>query len=344
LRDFLKNKILNITDSKSKNDGVGNLIVKDFEDLTFHVFEYQYKYNVFYQRYCSLIGKELSKINQLSEIPFLPIQFFKNNIIKTGVWNEEFIFTSSGTTGMNTSQHFVRELDFYNQLTIQGFEYFYGSITQYCVLGLLPAYLERSGSSLVTMVDDFIKRSPYPQSGFFLYDYTKLYEVLLKNKENNIPTLLIGVSFALLDFTEKYQLDFPELIVMETGGMKGRRREITRSELHDDIKKGFNTQVIHSEYGMTELLSQGYSKGLGLYQPTSTIKMLTRDINDPLSILPNTGRLGVINIIDLGNIDTCSFIATDDLGRVYPNNTFEILGRLDNSDIRGCNLMMGDEL
>jgi hypothetical protein len=342
LRDVLKNKILDITTSSAKKKGKGTSTKKDFENLAFQVFEYQYKYNAFYQRYCSLIGKELSKINQLSEIPFLPIQFLKNNIIKTGIWNEEFIFTSSGTTGMTTSQHFVRELDFYNQLTIHGFEYFYGSITQYCVLGLLPAYLERSGSSLVTMVDDFIKRSPYPQSGFFLYDYHKLYEVLLKNKENNIPTLLIGVSFALLDFTEKYQMDFPELIVMETGGMKGRRREMIRAELHEEIKKGFNTQVIHSEYGMTELLSQGYSKGNGLYNPTSSMKALTRDMNDPLSILPNMGRLGVINIIDLGNLDTCSFIATDDLGRVYPDNTFEILGRLDNSDIRGCNLMMGN--
>ena len=284
----------------------------------------------------------MSKINHLSEIPFLPIQFFKNNVIKTGIWNEEFIFTSSGTTGITTSQHFVRELNFYNQLTINGFEGFYGSITEYCVLGLLPAYLERSGSSLVTMVDDFIKRSPYSQSGFFLYNYDKLNEVLLKNKESNIPTLLIGVSFALLDFVEKYPMDFPELIVMETGGMKGRRREMIRAELHHEIKNGFNTQVVHSEYGMTELLSQGYSKGHGVYQATPSLKVLTRDMNDPLSILPNIGRLGVINLIDLGNLDTCSFIATDDLGRVYSDDTFEILGRLDNSDIRGCNLMMSD--
>ncbi len=342
MRDVLKNKILNITNSSAKKNGDGISTEKDFEDLAFQIFEYQYKYNAFYQRYCSLIGKELSKINQLSEIPFLPIQFFKNNIIKTGIWNEEFIFTSSGTTGITTSQHFVRELDFYNQLTIHGFERFYGSINEYCVLGLLPAYLERSGSSLVTMVDDFIKRSSYPQSGFFLYNYDKLNEVLLKNKENNIPTLLIGVSFALLDFVEKYPLDFPELIVMETGGMKGRRREMIRAELHEEIKKGFNTQVVHSEYGMTELLSQGYSKGQGVYRATPSMKLLTRDMNDPLSILPNIGRLGVVNIIDLGNLDTCSFIATDDLGRIYSDNTFEILGRLDNSDIRGCNLMVSD--
>lgn len=329
LRDDFKHRILRGISTES-----------EFEDLAFQIFQYQYKYNAFYQRYCSLIGKDLSKIHQISDIPFLPIQFFKNNIIKTGEWQEEYIFTSSGTTGMTTSQHCVRELSFYTQITLQGFQHFYGSIENYCVLGLLPSYLERTGSSLITMADDFIKRSKYPQSGFFLYDYDKLNEVLLKNKAEQIPTILLGVSFALLDFVERFNINFPELIVMETGGMKGRRREMIRAELHTEIKKGFNVQNVHSEYGMTELLSQGYSKGQGIYEPTSTLKILIRDMNDPLSILPQTGRLGVVNIIDLANMDTCSFIATDDLGRVYPNNTFEILGRIDNSDIRGCNLMV----
>lgn len=329
MRDYFKTEILRGISTEAQ-----------FNQLALEVFQYQYQYNAFYRQYCSLLGKDLSKIHQISDIPFLPIQFFKNNIIKTGDWEEEFIFTSSGTTGMTTSQHFVRELDFYTQITLQGFESFYGSIEQFCVLGLLPSYLERTGSSLITMADDFIKRSKYPQSGFFLYDYDKLKEVLLKNKSERIPTLLIGVSFALLDFVERFNIHFPELIIMETGGMKGRRKEMIRAELHDTLKKGFNVPVIHSEYGMTELLSQGYSKGQGIYQATSTLKILIRDMNDPLSIMPPSGRLGVVNIIDLANVDTCSFIATDDLGRAYPNNTFEILGRLDNSDIRGCNLMV----
>ena len=333
----------------------GQSMVAEFENLALQVFEYQYKYNAFYRRYCSLIGKDLSKISHLLDIPFLPIQFFKNNIIKTSEWKEATIFSSSGTTGAITSQHFVRELDFYKNIARQGFEFFYGSIENYCVLGLLPSYLERGGSSLVTMTDDFIKHSKYADSGFFLYDYSKLHKILLKNEEDKIPTLLIGVSFALLDFVEKFTIDFTELIVMETGGMKGRRREMIRDELHESIKKGFNVQHIHSEYGMTELMSQAYSKGEGIFNSIPTMKVLIRELNDPLTvfdplsnfdipdnIVPTNGRMGVVNVIDLGNLDSCSFIATDDLSRVYDNGSFTILGRLDNSDIRGCNLMIGN--
>ncbi len=336
MRNSLKNKVLSLLDLDSPDE----LSHQMFEHLALDVFEYQYTYNAFYRQYCSLIGKDMSKISQISDIPFLPIQFYKNNIIKTNKWTEEIIFSSSGTTGSITSQHFVRELEFYKTVARKGFEYFYGSIHNYCVLGLLPSYLERSGSSLIAMTDDFIQQSQYADSGFFLYDHQKLYQVLVKNKIDNIPTVLIGVSFALLDFVEQYQIDFPNIIIMETGGMKGRRREMIRAELHNDIKNGFNTQYIHSEYGMTELLSQGYSKGEGIFEPIPTLKVLTRDLNDPLSLL-HSDRLGVINVIDLANLDSCSFIATDDLGKVYADGSFEVLGRLDNSDVRGCNLMVG---
>ena len=329
MRNYLKDKILR-----------GHFSEAEFETLAIEIFEYQYKHNAFYQRYCSLMGTDLSKILTLPQIPFLPIQFFKNQTIQTGNWQPEAIFTSSGTTGKTTSSHLVRELDFYQKIALRGFEDFYGNVENYCVLGLLPSYLERSGSSLIAMVDDFIKRSKYAESGFFLNEFDALKNILLKNKEAKIPTLLIGVSFGLLDFAEAFQIDFPELIVMETGGMKGRRREMIRAELHEEIKKGFNAQVVHSEYGMTELMSQGYSKGLGKFEAISTLKVFVRDINDPLSILPSEGRLGVLNVIDLGNLDSCSFIATDDLGRIYSDNSFEILGRLDNSDVRGCNLLV----
>jgi hypothetical protein len=332
LREILQSKIRSLEPNSP-----------EFEDLALSVFDYQYKYNAFYRQYCSLIGKEFSKISTLRDIPFLPIQFFKNQILKTGEWSspEEMIFTSSGTTGTATSQHFVRDLQFYKDISILGFEAHYSSIENFCVLGLLPSYLERTGSSLITMVDEFIKKSKYSESGFFLQNHEKLANILRGCQQRQIPTLLIGVSFGLLDFVEKYKLDFPEIIVMETGGMKGRRHEMIRDELHAEIKKGFNCPHIHSEYGMTELLSQGYSKQKGIFEPTPTMRVVTREINDPLSINQKNGTLGVINVIDLGNIDTCSFIATDDLGRAYENGQFEVLGRLDNSDMRGCNLLVG---
>ncbi|MBL7816681.1 MAG: acyl transferase [Saprospiraceae bacterium] len=312
-----------------------------FDGIALEVFAYQYKYNAFYRQYCSMIGKEFSKVSTIGDIPFLPIQFFKNQIIKTGDWADaETVFTSSGTTGAATSRHYVRHLAFYNDISIMGFEEKYGSVAEYCVLGLLPSYLERSGSSLIAMVDMFIKRSKYPQSGFFLNNHAELAEILRGCAAQQIPTLLIGVSFGLLDFVETHTIDFPELIVMETGGMKGRRREMIRQELHQELQKGFNCPHIHSEYGMTELFSQAYSKHNGLFEPTLTMKVFTREINDPLSIMPQNGQLGVIDVVDLGNLDTCSFIATDDLGRVYPQGHFEVLGRLDNSDMRGCNLLV----
>jgi hypothetical protein len=330
-RNTLKEQILQLS--------AGELPLSTFEDLALQVFQYQYKYNAFYQQYCSLIGRDASKISQVLDIPFLPIQFFKNQILKTGFWNEKIVFTSSGTTGMTTSSHYVRDEVFYKTIARTGFAGVYGAIENYCVLGLLPSYLERNGSSLVVMTADFIQHSLYPQSGFFLDDLSKLHSILIENKEKNIPTLLIGVTFALLDFIERYKLDFPELIIMETGGMKGRRKEMIRSELHEILRGGFSVPNIHSEYGMTELFSQGYSKKDGIFNTIPTLKVFGRDINDPLSILPNRGRVTALNIVDLANLDTCSFIATEDLGRIYEDSSFEILGRFDNSDIRGCNLM-----
>jgi hypothetical protein len=333
LRDLLKQKILSLTSNVQVSE-------TKLDDLALELFAYQYKYNAFYQRYCSLIGRDFSQISQIKDIPFLPIQFFKNQTIQTASWTPEMVFTSSGTTGLVTSSHYVRDVAFYKSLCYQGFEQFYGKVENYCFLGLLPSYLEREGSSLIVMLDDFIKKSKYTQSGFFLRAQEDLCQILVKNKENKIPTVLFGVSFALLDFVEQFTLDFPELIIMETGGMKGRRREMIREELHQALQKGFGTASIHSEYGMTELMSQGYSNGFGRFNCSATMKILTREVNDPLSILPNSGRLGVLNVIDLGNLDSCSFIATDDLGRVYEDDSFEILGRLDNSDMRGCNLLV----
>ena len=323
-----------------------------FESLALEVFRYQYKNNEIYSTYCTLIKKIPTNVKKLQEIPFLPIVFFKNFSVKTGEWLEEIVFTSSGTTGVITSSHYVRDISLYNKIASAGFEKFYDLIQNYCILGLLPAYLERTGSSLVTMTDDFISRSRYSQSGFFLYDHEKLYKILKDNNEKKIPTLLIGVTFALLDFTEKFRIDFPELIVMETGGMKGRRKEMIREELHGILKKNFGVPKIHSEYGMTELLSQGYSTGNGIFAPIPSMRVLVREVTDPFSVistgsipvkgdrLPTKTKTGVINIIDLANIDSCAFVATDDLGKLYADGTFEVLGRLDSADIRGCNLMV----
>jgi hypothetical protein len=250
------------------------------------------------------------------------------------------IFTSSGTTGAATSQHFVYDLETYLQIARNGFETFYNKIEDYCIIGLLPAYAERTGSSLIAMVDDFVKISKYSQSGFFLYDFKQLISILKENQAHKIPTVLIGVSFALLDLAEQYPTDLSDITIMETGGMKGRRTEWTRNQLHTYLKNAFNVPKIHSEYGMTELFSQAYSLGNGIFQPAMTLRAYARDITDPLCLLKTPNRQGVLNLIDLGNFDTISFIATDDLGRVQADTSFEVLGRLDYSDIRGCNLLI----
>jgi hypothetical protein len=249
------------------------------------------------------------------------------------------VFTSSGTTGMITSSHSVADVSWYVESFRKAFKLFYGDIKNYTVLALLPSYLEREGSSLIYMAQDMITESANADSGFLLYNHQELYNNLIKQKVAGKPTLLIGVTFALLDFVEQYQIEFPQLIVMETGGMKGRRKEMIREELHSTLCTGFGVSVIHSEYGMTELLSQAYSKGNGIFNCPPWMKVITRDTNDPFTLI-EAGKTGGVNIIDLANINSCSFIATQDLGKVYEDGSFEVLGRFDNSDIRGCNLLI----
>jgi phenylacetate-coenzyme A ligase PaaK-like adenylate-forming protein len=313
---------------------------KDFSEIALDVFRFQATHNPLYQQYLRLLNVDPHLVDEIDQIPFLPIQFFKNHSIQTGSWEPELLFTSSGTGG-TTSTHSVLDPNWYLANTRLGFESFYGPLEDYCFLGLLPSYLERTGSSLIYMVDHFIQQSRYPQSGFFLHNTQELLGVVEKCQEEHIPTVLIGVSFALLDLAEQAAPNLQGLVVMETGGMKGRRREITRTELHDQLSQAFQVDSIHSEYGMTELFSQAYSKGKGLFACPPTMQVLTREITDPFSpALP--GKAGVLNIIDLANLDTISFIGTQDLGRVHSAGQFEVLGRLDNSDVRGCNLMVAD--
>ncbi len=311
----------------------------EFEDLTFQLFKHQFKTNTVYRSFCDLLYKNPSDISAIEDIPFLPIQFFKSHQVLCSEKEIEQVFTSSGTTGNLTSKHYVSDLGIYESSFYKGFQYFYGNITDYTILSLLPSYLEREGSSLTYMVDYFIKASKKPKSGFYLNNLTELKETLIELDTRGEKVLLIGVSFALLDLAETFQFNFKNTIIMETGGMKGRRKELVRHELHAILKEGFGVNQIHSEYGMTELLSQAYSKGKGVFECPNWMRVLTRDTEDALTI-QQKGKTGGINVIDLANINSCSFIATQDLGKVYPNNTFEIIGRFDNSDIRGCNLMV----
>ena len=310
----------------------------EFEALALDIFRFQFENNGVYRSFCDLLYKHPSDIKSLTEIPFLPIQFFKTHDVLSSRAKVEKIFTSSGTTGSTTSKHQVTNLSIYEESYLKGFAHFYGNIEDYVVLALLPSYLERDGSSLIYMVDDLIQKSKHPESGFYLNNLQDLAKTLNMLEAKGQKTLLIGVSFALLDLVEQFQFSLKHTIVMETGGMKGRRKEIIRQELHDVLKKGFGVSQIHSEYGMTELLSQAYSKGNGVFECAPWMKILTRDTEDALTILP-PNKTGGINIIDLANINSCAFIATQDLGKTSENNQFEIIGRFDNSDIRGCNLM-----
>ncbi|TFF34979.1 LuxE/PaaK family acyltransferase [Mucilaginibacter psychrotolerans] len=311
-----------------------------FEEIALQVFRYQAANCAVYKAFIDGLMIDPALVFELGQIPFMPVEFFKAHPVVTGDAEAEVVFTSSGTTGMVTSSHTVTNVSWYVQSFRRAFALFYGDITDYTVLALLPAYLEREGSSLIYMAQDMITQSANPDSGFFLYNHAELYAILQKQKAAYKPTLLIGVTFALLDFVEQYQIDFPNLIVMETGGMKGRRKEMIREELHAMLCAGFGVSVIHSEYGMTELLSQAYSKGEGIFNCPPWMKVVTRDTNDPLTLV-GEGKTGGINIIDLANINSCSFIATQDLGKVYADGSFEVLGRFDNSDIRGCNLLVG---
>jgi phenylacetate-coenzyme A ligase PaaK-like adenylate-forming protein len=282
---------------------------------------------------------EPQKVKTLQQIPFLPIQFFKTHSVVSNTTPVQNTFTSSGTTGLTTSKHLVTDTYIYEESYQKGFSQFYGNIENYVVLALLPSYLEREGSSLIYMVEDLIQLSNHPESGFYLHDHDALIQKLIELDEAGQNVILIGVTFALLDLIEKHQFKLKNTIIMETGGMKGRRKEMIREELHQQLCKGFGVAAIHSEYGMTELLSQAYSLGEGVFECPSWIQILIRDTEDALTYIPQ-GKTGGINVIDLANINSCSFIATQDLGKKNPNNSFEVLGRFDNSDIRGCNLMV----
>lgn len=312
---------------------------EDFTNTALQVFKHQFANNKVYRSFCDLIYVHPSDVHTVEQIPFLPIQFFKTREVLSSADEIQETFTSSGTTGSTTSKHLVTDLSWYETSYLKGFEHFYGNIEDYVVLALLPNYLERKGSSLIYMVDDLIKRSQHPESGFYLNNLDELAQKLKFLDTQGKKVLLIGVSFALLDLIEQYEFNLSNTIIMETGGMKGRRKELIRNELHTILSNGFGVQNIHSEYGMTELLSQGYSKGNGIFNCPPWMQILTRDTEDALTILPKE-KSGGINVIDLANYNSCSFIATQDLGKVYQDNSFEIIGRFDNSDIRGCNLMV----
>ncbi|WP_127018713.1 acyl transferase [Flagellimonas beolgyonensis] len=310
-----------------------------FEEVALAIFKYQYHQNGVYRKFCDFLGKSDRTVAQLVDVPFLPIEFFKSHHVVCGSTKPQAIFESSGTTQSQTSKHFVPDLSLYEQSFLNAFSLFYGPVEDYCILALLPSYLERQGSSLVYMVNNLVKRSNHPDSGFYLHNLEELHKKLSEVEQKGTKTLLIGVSFALLDLAEQFPMPLKNTIIMETGGMKGRRKELIREELHLILKKAFGVQTIHSEYGMTELLSQGYSHGNGIFQSPPWMKILIRDSEDPLSF-QTEGKTGGINVIDLANLYSCSFIATQDLGKTLPYGSFEVLGRFDNSDIRGCNLMV----
>ncbi len=336
---------MNAISSKALVQSVFLCSDENFTKKALEVFNFQYKNNNIYRAYCDILKTEPNAVNTLEKIPFLPIQFFKSKEIKTTEFEPSLIFESSGTTGSVNSKHFVKDLSVYEESFIKSFRQFYGDEKQLCIIGLLPSYLERKGSSLVYMVDDLIKKSINKASGFYLYDHAKLKEVLLENDKNLQPTLLIGVTYALLDFAQQNKLQLKKIIIMETGGMKGRREELTRKEVQKILKENLGVSEVHSEYGMTELLSQAYSKGEGIFETPAWMKILIRKEDDPFDITTAENCkqdhiTGAVNIIDLANIYSCAFIATDDSGKLYINNKIEITGRLENSDMRGCGLMI----
>lgn len=337
-------------------DKVLTVTERGFEKLALELFHFQYENNAVYQQYVNALQVDIETVRSLTRIPFLPIRFFKSHLIKTTAFDTTTIFESSGTTGSINSRHFVKDVELYKESFTKGFELFYGPVKDWCIIGLLPSYLERQNSSLVYMVNKLIELSGHEDSGFYLNEFEQLFNLLQALEKKKQKTLLIGVTFGLLDFAEAYSLQihpglFNHTIVMETGGMKGRRREMIRQEVHDILKKAFHVPVIHSEYGMTELLSQGYSDGNGIFKSPPWMKVLVRDDEDPLHVrhleakeLTTFQKLstlsGAINVIDLANVYSCSFIAVDDAGKIFSDGSFEVLGRMDNSDIRGCSLML----
>jgi len=312
---------------------------KQFDKIALKVFRYQYENNLVYREFCDFLKTDVQKVKSIQQIPFLPIQFFKSHAIVSSTNPVQTTFTSSGTTGMITSKHLVTDVSIYEESYRKGFSQFYGNIEDYVILALLPSYLEREGSSLIHMVDDLIQLSNQAESGFYLHNYEALIAKLIQLDQAGQNVILIGVTYALLDLVEKHSFQFENTIIMETGGMKGKRKEMIREELHQQLCEGFGVNAIHSEYGMTELLSQAYSLGEGIFECPSWMQVLVRDTEDALSYVRG-GKTGGINVIDLANINSCSFIATQDLGKKYANGSFEVLGRFDHSDIRGCNLMV----
>ncbi len=314
--------------------------VESFDHLAMEVFRFQYGHNDIYRQFCDALKRPPSEVAGLADIPFLPVEFFKHHRVVSFGGEAAVVFLSSGTTGSDTSRHDVKDVSLYRRSFTEGFRHFYGDPSGYCILALLPSYLERDDASLVYMAKGLMEQSGHPDNGFYLHDMKGLHEKIVRLSGSGQPTLLLGVSFALLDLAEAHPTKMTNTIVMETGGMKGRRREMVREELHAILKQAFGVTTIHSEYGMTELLSQAYSKADGLFLCPPWMKVLIRDSNDPMTMTDGS-RAGGINIVDLANIHTCSFLATQDLGRVYPDGGFEVLGRFDNSDVRGCNLMAG---
>lgn len=329
---------------KQWNHKIFDLQKTDFDALALEIFRHQSEENLVYKNYIEALGVNIRSVNTIEQIPFLPIRFFKSHVVTTGNFNPLAVFESSGTTGSINSRHFLKELSLYEESFIRSFQQLYGNIENYVVIGLLPSYLERNNSSLVYMVNKMIQISGKPESGFYLNEFEKLAVTLQKLEEKNQKVLLIGVTFGLLDFAEQFPTSLSNTIVVETGGMKGRREEMIRAEVHTLLKSSFGLDVIHSEYGMTELLSQAWSTGGGVFQCPSWMRILVRDEEDPLTIkngedLHCDSLNGAINIIDLANVHSCSFIASDDAGKLYGDGRFEVMGRIDNSDLRGCSLM-----
>lgn len=310
----------------------------DFDRSCLDLFHFQYRNNPVYKNWCDLICPDITHIKTPGEVPALPISFFKTHRVTTTDFSTDFYFESSGTTQPINSRHWVKDINIYRQSFLRAFELFYGPITDWCVLGLLPAYLERKHSSLVMMVDELVKLSGHPESGFYLYEHEELANRLQALEAQKQPVLLIGVTFALLDFAAAYPQILKHTVVMETGGMKGRKKEMTRAEVHTLLKTGLGVEQVHAEYGMTELLSQAYSKGDGRFYCPPWMKVMVRDEEDPL-LVKSSGR-GLLQVIDLANIYSAAFMATEDVGMVYEDGSFEVWGRLDSSDIRGCSLLV----
>lgn len=308
-----------------------------FNGMAIDIFRFQARNNAIYRAYLDAIGTVIDDVHSILQIPFLPVRFFKSHVIKTGEFQPAAIFESSGTTGMENSRHYVKDTDLYRESFTRCFEQFYGPAKDWCILALLPSYLERKNSSLVFMAQSLITQGGHPESGFYLDDTNRLMQVLDKMEAKQQKTLLLGVTFALLDLAEKYSRKLEHTIIMETGGMKGRRKEMIREDVHAVLKKAFGVSNIHSEYGMTEMLSQAYSAGDGIYKCPAWMKILVRDDEDPFEIKEQGA--GTVNVIDLANVYSCSFIATDDAGRINEDGSFEVLGRVDGSDLRGCSLL-----